>query len=77
VQVWKDIAALGKLAGLEKKLHPHLFRHTFASHLLQGGADLRSLLEMLGHSSLSTTQIYTHLERSDLKRLHDKFHPRS
>ena len=77
VQVWKDINALGRFAGLERKLHPHLFRHTFASHLLQGGADLRSLQEMLGHSSLSTTQIYTHLERSDLKRLHEKYHPDS
>jgi len=77
VQAWKDVAALGRLAELERKLHPHLFRHTFASHLLQGGADLRSLQDLRGHASLATTQIYTHLERADLKRLHEKFHPRS
>jgi integrase/recombinase XerD len=75
VQIWKDINMIGRLAGIKRKLHPHLFRHTFASHLMQGGADLRSLQEMLGHASLATTQIYTHLERSDLKRLHEKYHP--
>lgn len=74
--VWKDLAALGRLAGISQPLHPHLFRHTFASHLLQGGADLRSLQEMLGHANLTTTQIYTHLDVSDLKEKHKKFHPR-
>ena len=73
--VWKDLAALGRKAGISQPLHPHLFRHTFASHLLQGGADLRSLQEMLGHSSLATTQIYTHLDVSDLKAKHKKYHP--
>ena len=76
VQIWKDLKALARLVGITRKLHPHLFRHTFATHLLQGGADLRSLQEMLGHASLSTTQIYTHVDRSDLKRKHTKFHPR-
>jgi integrase/recombinase XerD len=75
VQMWKDIAALGKEAGVQIKPHPHLFRHTFASHLVQGGADLRSVQEMLGHSSLNTTQIYAHIEKGDIKRAHDKFHP--
>ena len=75
VSVWKDLAALGRKAGISQPLHPHLFRHTFASHLLQGGADLRSLQEMLGHASLTTTQIYTHLDVSDLKDKHKKFHP--
>ncbi|XRK14843.1 integrase/recombinase XerD [Elusimicrobium posterum] len=75
--VWKDIADLGKLAGLEKPLYPHLLRHTFASHLLAGGADLRSVQEMLGHSNLQTTQIYTHLDVSEIKAKHKKFHPRS
>lgn len=73
--VWKDLAALGRKAGISQPLHPHLFRHTFASHLLQGGADLRSLQEMLGHASLVTTQIYTHLNVSDLKEKHKKCHP--
>lgn len=76
VSVWKDLADLGRKAGISQKLHPHLFRHTFASHLLQGGADLRSLQEMLGHANLTTTQIYTHLDVTDLKNKHKKFHPR-
>lgn len=73
--VWKDLAALGRKAGISQPLHPHLFRHTFASHLLQGGADLRSLQEMLGHANLTTTQIYTHLDVTDLKEKHKKYHP--
>ncbi len=76
VMVWKDLAALGRKANISRPLHPHLFRHTFASHLLQGGADLRSLQEMLGHANLTTTQIYTHLDVKDLKNKHKKFHPR-
>lgn len=75
ISVWKDLASLGRKAGISQPLHPHLFRHTFASHLLQGGADLRSLQEMLGHANLTTTQIYTHLDVSDLKNKHKKFHP--
>ncbi|MCQ2410810.1 MAG: tyrosine recombinase [Elusimicrobiaceae bacterium] len=76
VTVWKDLAALGRKANISQPLHPHLFRHTFASHLLQGGADLRSLQEMLGHANLTTTQIYTHLDVTDLKNKHKKYHPR-
>jgi integrase/recombinase XerD len=75
IQFWKDLNVLAKDAGIGK-LHPHLLRHTFASHLVQGGADLRSVQEMLGHTDLSTTQIYTHLEKSGLKGSHTKFHPR-
>jgi len=75
VQLWKDILKLGKEAEVQIPVHPHLFRHTFASHLVQGGADLRSVQEMLGHASLNNTQIYAHVEKSGVKAAHDKFHP--
>ena len=75
VQLWKDIIKLGKEADVSIPLHPHLFRHTFASHLVQGGADLRSVQEMLGHASLNTTQIYSHVEKSGVKAAHEKYHP--
>ncbi len=76
VQFWRDLKSLGKKAGLKVKLYPHLIRHSFATHLLRRGADLRAIQEMLGHADLSTTQIYTHLERSGLKASHQKAHPR-
>ena len=75
VSMWKDIVTFGREAGVEIKPHPHLFRHTFASHLVQGGADLRSVQEMLGHVSLNTTQIYAHIDKGDIKRAHEKYHP--
>ncbi len=75
-QFWRDLNALAKSAGLAGRVHPHILRHSFATHLLQGGADLRSVQEMLGHSSLATTQIYTHLEKSGLKESHRRHHPR-
>jgi len=75
ISAWKDVKKLARLAGVRADIHPHIFRHTFASHLLEGGADLRSLQEMLGHASLNTTQIYAHLQKSAIKSAHKKFHP--
>jgi integrase/recombinase XerD len=77
VSVFTTIKSLAQKIGLKKTISPHTFRHSFATHLIEGGADLRAVQEMLGHESITTTEIYTHLDRDYLKQVINEFHPRS
>lgn len=76
-RIWQIVKKRAKHSGLEANIYPHLLRHSFATHLLSNGADLRIIQEMLGHADISTTQVYTHVDQQRLKAVHRKFHPRA
>ncbi|MEC8162201.1 MAG: tyrosine-type recombinase/integrase, partial [Planctomycetota bacterium] len=75
--IWELVKKYALICGAPASISPHTMRHSFATHLLAGGADLRQVQEMLGHASIATTQIYTHVDQTRLKRVHHRFHPRA
>ena len=76
-RIWQVVKATAKSVGIKKAVYPHMLRHSFASHMLRHGADLRVVQELLGHSDVSTTQVYTHVDTDHLARIHQQFHPRA
>ncbi len=76
LRFWQIVREIAQAAGIDKNISPHMIRHSFATHLLSHGADLRAVQMMLGHADIATTQIYTHIDQDRLKNIHKKFHPR-